>query len=281
MVLLTRRSCFGLAGAVVLASRARAQTAACSPKVTADHLLEPGKWQMSINPTLPPQQFINEAGELQGLNVELARAMAAKMCLEAVFLRMDFPPMIPGLRAGRFDTINTGLFWTEERSKLFYLVPYAQQAVSVVTLPDSKLVLNSFDDLAGHVVASEIATYPERKAKEAAAEMEKRGLKPVEFRGLTTASDTTAALRAGQVDALVTIDETANALEKRGIGKIRLHTLYGSDITFAFRDGVLAAAAAEALTAVKADGVYDELFKKFAMTPLTGTSFAIRGTGPV
>jgi polar amino acid transport system substrate-binding protein len=44
---------------------------------------------------------------------------------------------------------------------------------------------------------------------------------------------------------------------------------------------VLAAAAAEALTAVKADGLYDELFKKFGMTPLTGNTFAIRGTGPV
>lgn len=279
--MLTRRTLAAASGAALLTRTARAQTAACTAKVTEPHVLEPGKWQMSINPTLPPQQFINEQGELQGLNVELARAMAAKMCLEAVFLRMDFPPMIPALRAGRFDTINTGLFWTEERSKLFFLVPYAQQAVSVVTLPDSTLVLNGFDDLAGHVVASEISTYPERRAKEAAAEMEKRGLKPVEFRGFTTASDTTAALRAGQVEALVTIDETATALEKRGIGKTRLHTLYGSDITFAFRDGVLAAAAADALTEVKADGLYDELFKKFGMTPLTGTTFAIRGTGPV
>ena len=49
--------------------------------------------------------------------------------------------MIPGLRAGRFDTINTGLFWTDERSKLLFMVPYAQQAISVYTLPDKQAQL--------------------------------------------------------------------------------------------------------------------------------------------
>ena len=90
----------------------------CTPRVPASSLIEAGKWQMSINPTLPPQQFVDDKGELQGLNVELAREIAKRICIEPVFLRMDFPPMIPGLRAGRFDTINTGLFWTEERSKI-------------------------------------------------------------------------------------------------------------------------------------------------------------------
>ena len=111
---------------------------------------------MSINPTLPPQQFVDDKGELQGLNVELAREIAKRICVEAVFLRMDFPPMIPALRSGRFDTINTGLFWTEERSKMLYLVPYAQQAISIYTDPASSLKLEKFEDLAGRVVGVEI-----------------------------------------------------------------------------------------------------------------------------
>jgi polar amino acid transport system substrate-binding protein len=118
-----------------------AQAQNCPPKVPAASLIESGKWQMSINPTLPPQQFVDDKGELQGLNVELAREIAKRICIEPVFLRMDFPPMIPGLRAGRFDTINTGLFWTEERSKMLYLVPYAQQAISIYTDPASSLKL--------------------------------------------------------------------------------------------------------------------------------------------
>jgi polar amino acid transport system substrate-binding protein len=96
---LTRRFLVEIGGMAVPGAAAKAETTACAPKVSPEHLLEPGKWQMLINPTLPPQQFIDEKGELQGLNVELAQAMAAQMCLEPVFLRRDFPPMIPGLRA--------------------------------------------------------------------------------------------------------------------------------------------------------------------------------------
>src|ERR1700736_3844901 len=114
--------------AVLMGLFGAAHAESCTPKVPASSLIEAGKWQMSINPTLPPQQFVDDKGELQGLNVELAREIARRICIEPVFLRMDFPPMIPALRSGRFDTINTGLFWTEERSKMLYLGTYAQHA---------------------------------------------------------------------------------------------------------------------------------------------------------
>jgi polar amino acid transport system substrate-binding protein len=268
----------GVASAMLVAGASRAQ--GCAAKVSPDHLLAAATWQLAINPTLPPQQFVDKNGDLQGLNVELARAMAAKLCLDPQFLRMDFPPMIPGLRAGRFDTIDTGLFWTEERSHLMYLVPYAQQAISIYTLPDSKLTITGFDDLAGRVVGVETATYQERKSREVNAAMVARGLKPVDFRSFATASETVAALRAGQLEAAINIDETASDLAQKGIAKIWVRGLFGTDTTFAFRDRVLAQAAADALTALKADGTYDRLFDKFAMTRLTAPSFAIRGPGP-
>src|SRR4051812_29313123 len=163
--------------AVVLFGVAQAAHAqSCTSKVPATSFIEAGKWQMSINPTLPPQQFVDDKGELQGLNVEIAKEMAKRICIEPVFLRMDFPPMIPGLRGGRFDTINTGLFWTEERSKMLFLVPYAQQAISIYTDPASTLKLEKFEDLAGRTVGVEAATYTERKAREFSAEMEKKGM---------------------------------------------------------------------------------------------------------
>ncbi len=268
------------AGAALLPGPAFAQ-GACTPKIDAAHLIEPGKWQMSINPTLPPQQFVDAQGELQGLNVELARDIAKRLCLDPVFLRMDFPSMTPGLRASRFDTINTGMFWTEERSHLFYMVPYAQQAISIYGLPDSTLTITKFDDLAGRSVGIESATYQERKSREVNAEMVARGLKPIDFHAFATASETVAALRAGQLEAAINIDETAKDLVGKKIAKVWLHGLFGTDITFAFRDKTLAEAFAVALTAEKADGSYDKLFDKFGMTMLPATQFAIRGPGPV
>jgi polar amino acid transport system substrate-binding protein len=266
------------AALIGVAHAAHAQS--CQPKVPASSLVEGGKWQMSINPTLPPQQFVDDKGELQGLNVELAKEIANRICLAPVFLRMDFPPMIPALRAGRFDTINTGLFWTEERSKMLYLVPYAQQAISIYTDPASSLKLEKFEDLAGRIVGVESATYTERKAREFNAAMEAKGLKPIDLRTFTTVTATSAALHAGQLDAALNINETANSLEQRGMAKIWVRDIAGTDITFAFRDKLFAQAAADALTSIRADGTYDRLFDKFGMTKLKTATFAIRGDGP-
>ncbi|MDN4586987.1 ABC transporter substrate-binding protein [Xenophilus aerolatus] len=253
----------------------------CTPKVAADQLVTPGKLQMSINPTLPPQQFVDEKGELQGLNVELGKAVAKKLCLEPVFIRMDMPPMIPAMQAGRFDLINTGMFWTEERSKLMFMIPYGQQAMSIYTVPTSKLKITKFEDLAGHVVGIETGTYQERKAREYNAAMVAKGEKTIDFRTFATASETTAALRAGQLEAGINIDETAKAFEERGIAKIWLSGINGTDITLAFRTKGAADAAAKALDELKAEGVYDQLFDKFKMTRLKDVkNFAIRGPGP-
>lgn len=268
-----------LAMTLALASgTAHGQT--CTSKVPASSLIEAGKWQMSINPTLPPQQFVDEKGELQGLNVELAREVAKRLCLEAVFLRMDFPPMIPGLKGARFDTINTGLFWTDERSKIFFLVPYAQQALSFYTDPKSALKIDKLEDLAGKVVGVETATYAERKSKELNDGFLAKGLKPMDLRTFSTVTETSAALRAGQLEAAVNIGETAEALVKRGIARIWLTDVAGTDITFAFRDKAVAEGFATALTALKADGSYDKLFDKFGMTRLKDPAFAIKGPGP-
>jgi polar amino acid transport system substrate-binding protein len=263
---------------MLLAAPAMAQT--CKPKLDASHLTEAGKLMMSVNPTLPPQQFVNEKGELQGLNVEMGKDIAKRLCLEPVFVRMDFPAMIPALKAGRFDSIDTGMFFTEERGKMMYLVPHAQQALSVFVPSNSTLKVEKLEDLAGHVVGVESATNNERKLKEANDAWVAKGGKPADIRSFKTATETVAAMRAGQLEAAVNIDETATDLEKRGGVKILLKGLSGTPITFAFRDKAVAEAAAEAITAMKADGTYDKLFDQFGMTRLPNKEFKIVGPGP-
>jgi polar amino acid transport system substrate-binding protein len=188
--------------------------------------------------------------------------------------------MIPALKASRFDAIDTGLFFTDERSKMMYLVPHAQQALSVFVPSDSKLKIEKMEDLAGHIVGVESATNNEKKLKEANDAWVAKGGKPADIRSFKTATETVAALRAGQLEAAVNIDETATDLEKRGGVKILLRGLNGTPITFAFRDKAVAEAAAEAITAMKADGTYDKLFDQFGMTRLPDKVFKIVGPGP-
>ncbi|MBE9607324.1 ABC transporter substrate-binding protein [Acetobacteraceae bacterium H6797] len=264
-----------------LSSAAMAQ--ACTPlaQIQPSQLVSPGKLQLAINPTLPPQQFVDQKGELQGLNVELGNEIAKRLCLEMAFVRMDFPPMIPALQASRFDGIHTGMFWTEPRSKLFYLVPYALQAISIAVPANSALKLASPDDLAGKSVVIEVNTYQERWLRSLSDELVAKGKPAIVIRGFTTATEAMTALRAGQGDAAALLDYMAVDVTRRGMVRTELFRLGGAPSAMAFREKGVAEAVAKALTSMREDGSYGKLFDRFGLTPLPADEpFAIRGTGP-
>jgi len=252
----------------------------CKPAIADADLVAPPKLQMSINPTLPPQQFVDEKGELQGLNVELMREIARRLCVPLDLLRMDFPPMIPALTAGRFDGINTGMFWTEERSKIAYTVPYAQQTISLTVSKGAKANFADVAAIGGHKAGVEVNSYQERWLRAADKEATAKGAKPVEILTFKTATDVLAALRADQIEAAVLIDQTAREVERRGLVQITATGLGGAPTTMMFRNKTVAQKVVDTLNAMKADGSYDKLFDKFGLTKSPDATFAIRGPGP-
>jgi polar amino acid transport system substrate-binding protein len=257
---------------------ARAQT--CAPALPAPDLVSPPTLAMAINPTLPPQQFVDANGELQGLNVELMREVARRLCLPLTFVRMDFPPMFPALAAARFDGIDTGMFWTEERSKIAYTVPYAQQAISITVAAGSPLKLADADALAGHSAGVEVNSYQERWLRGIDKALVAKGAKPIDIHTFTTATDVIAALRAGQVETAILIDQTAREIVRRGVIEITATGLGGAPTTLVFRNREVAQKVATTLTAMRADGFYDALFDRYGLNKLPDQVFAIRGPGP-
>src|SRR5260370_10571154 len=193
---------------------AAAQT--CKPAIADSDLVTPGKLQMSIEAAVPPQQCDDEKGEVQGLKVELMREIAGRLCVPLDLLRMDYPSMIPALTAARFDGINTGMFWPEERSKIAYTVPYAQQTISLTVTKDSKVKFASALAVGGHLAGVEVNSYPRRWLRAADKEATAKRAKPVEILTFKTATHALAALRAGQVETPVLIDHTARAIHRRG-----------------------------------------------------------------
>jgi polar amino acid transport system substrate-binding protein len=263
---------------LLVAGGVRAQT--CQSPLNPPDLLNAGTLSMAINPTLPPQQFVDVNGDLQGLNVDLAREFAKRLCLKMEFIRMDFPPMFPAMAAARFDGIDTGMFWTVERSKLAYTVPYAQQAISLAVLKGSALIVADAASLAGHSAGVEVNSYQERWLRGVDKDNVARGAKPIDIKAFTTATDVMAALHAGQVETAVLIDQTAKELVKRGLVTITATGLGGAPTTLVFRNKAVATAVAETLTQMRADGYYDALFDKYGLTKYPDKVFAIHGPGP-
>jgi polar amino acid transport system substrate-binding protein len=259
---------------------AHARAADCATAIQPADLITPGTLEMAINPTLPPQQYVDASGELRGLNVDLANEIARRLCLKMAFVRMDFPPMFPALAAARFDGIDTGMFWTEERSKIAYTVPYAMQAISVVLPKDSALKIPDAPALAGHSAGVEVNAYQERWLRGIDKDIVAKGGKPIDIHAYTTATDVLAALNAGQIEIAILIDQTAREMVKRGFVRIEADGLGGAPTTLVFRNKTVAAAAADALNAMRADGFYDALFDKYGLTRFPKEPFAIRGPGP-
>jgi polar amino acid transport system substrate-binding protein len=271
--------CAGAAATLILFSVAA--HAACTPAISDDNLIAPGELQLSINPTNPPQQFVDKDGQLQGLNVELAQELSKRLCLQVDLIRMDFPAMIPAMNAGRIDGIDTGMFWTEERSKLMYMVPYAVQAISVVIAPDSGTKIANEEDLIGKSSAVEVSSYQMNWLKKFSDGSVAKGGAAVEMRTFPTATNVVSAVLARQVDNALLVDSVARDLVRRGQVTEVLSGLGMSRTALAFRNKTAADAVVRALNAMRTDGTYQALFEKFGLTMLPADQpVAIAGPGP-
>jgi polar amino acid transport system substrate-binding protein len=267
----------GIAGSALVAmpGALRAQ-----PKIAPPNIIKAGTLIMSINPTLPPLQYVDDKGELKGMRVELANECSKRLGLAPEYIRTEFATMIPGLAARRWDMINTGIFWTEERSKLMYMVPYEQAAISFLAAKGNPLGLKTVDDLAGKRISVELGGIEERRTREVADMVVKKGLKPINVLTFNNFAEAFQALRAGQADAATSIDATAMFMQNRGDFTRAISGVFPQTACFAFANKLLAEAIVGALNEVKKDGYYDKLLDQFGVLKMEEPTFAIKGPGP-
>ena len=271
----------------VLKAGAAASTLALAPgalraqaKVAPPNIIKAGTLTMSINPTLPPMQFVDSKGDLQGMRVELANECAKKLGLMPEYVRTEFATMIPGLAAKRWDMINTGIFFTEERAKIMYMVPYEQAAISFLAAKGNPLGLKTIDDLAGKRISVELGGIEERRTREVNDIVTKKGLKPVTVMTFNNFAEAFQALKAGQSDAATCIDATAMFMQQRGDFTRAISGVFPQTACFAFANKPLADAVVGALDALRKDGFYDKLLDQYGVLKIDEPTFAIKGPGP-
>jgi len=250
------------------------------PKIAPPNLIKAGTLVMSINPTLPPLQYVDDKGELKGMRVELANECCKRLGLVPEYIRTEFATMIPGLAAKRWDMINTGIFWTEERSKLMYMVPNEQAAISFLAAKGNPLGLKTIDDLAGRKVSVELGGIEERRTREVNDIVTKKGLKPVTVMTFNNFAEAFQALKAGQSDAATSIDATAMFMQTRGDFTRAISGVFPQTACFAFANKPLADAVVGALNALKKDGYYDKLLDQYGVLKIEEPTFSIKGPGP-
>ncbi|MDJ1159807.1 transporter substrate-binding domain-containing protein [Chelatococcus sp. SYSU_G07232] len=65
----------------------------------------------------PPYNNLNAKGELEGFEIDYAKALCAKMKVTCTFVAQDWDGIIPALLAGKYDVIIAGMNATDERKQ--------------------------------------------------------------------------------------------------------------------------------------------------------------------
>ena len=267
-----------LAAGILTSTLAAATAQDCQPKVAGGDLIAAGSLTMSTNPTLPPLQFVDSSGALKGMRIELGTEIAKRLCLKADYVKIEFDAMIPGLQGGRWDMINTGIFFTPARVKLMYMIPYESQAISISIANQDKGKVAKIEDLAGKAVGVEIGGFEETQTHALDATLKKEGLQGLTIRTFNTFAIAYQALKAGQVDAVTSIDGVAKEYQDRGDFVRAISGLNPSPVALAFKSKPLADAVKSVLDDMKKDGSYDKLFAAYGLPPYP-EAFAVHGPG--
>lgn len=233
-------------------------------------LVKPGTLTMSINATIPPEQYVDKSRHIVGANIDFGNEIARRLCLKPEYANVQFEVQIPGLQNKRWDMIDTGLFFTPARAKIMQLIPYSVNSLGIIVPAGNPQHIAAPKDLAGKVVAVEIAGFEEKTLRSINAEQVKNGLPAMDIRVFNTYADTFQAMRAGQVAAVFAGDAIGSYYQRQGqFTKAVSGLAPGTPEAFATVDVKIADAVVAALSAMMADGTYRQIMDYYGATPIT------------
>ena len=107
----------------------------------------PGKLTMSTNASFPPYEMVADDGSFEGIDIEVAGAIAEKLGLELQVDDMGFDAALQAAQTGKSDMVMAGVTITEERQAVMdFSNSYANGVQVVIVKEDSPI--QTVDDLA-------------------------------------------------------------------------------------------------------------------------------------
>ena len=127
--------------------------------------LAAGTLRVGTEGTYAPFTFHDASGQLVGFDVEIARAVAAKLGVKAEFLEGKWDGLIAGLDAGRYDVVVNEVTITDARkAKYDFSEPYIVSKAALI-VRDDNTAIKDFPDLKGlksaHTLTSNYAKLAE------------------------------------------------------------------------------------------------------------------------
>jgi polar amino acid transport system substrate-binding protein len=253
----------------------------CTPTLGHPPLARKGTLIAAINPTVAPIQYIDDDGNIIGLDVDLGNAIAARLCLKMEFQSTQFATMIPILKEGRIDLIDSFMFYTPERAAQVLMVPYGASTMAIVVPKQNSDVITGPEFFSGKSFGVELGTVDLKDAQTTNEALQKAGKPLIDIHTFSTYADVLQALAAGQVDGAFIGTEQAFWYRRKGQDFFRI-ALTGYDPhaeALAFKEPQLADAVVKVMNELHADGSFDKIFKPYGHCLLPGPYKVT--TGPI
>jgi arginine/ornithine transport system substrate-binding protein len=215
----------------------------------------------------PPFNYIDKQGQLQGFDIDIAKALCKEMGAECEFVVQDWDGLIPGLLAKKYDCIIASMSITDERKqKVDFTDKYYNTPARFVAKKSEALKLFKYG-IKGKTVGSQRATVADNFLHDNFGDI-------VTIKSYATQDEANLDLVAGRVD-LVIADSVVllGGLLQKPEGKDFMFVgpgftekkWFGDGIGIAVRKGEddLRTKFNKAIQTIRANGVYQSINSRY------------------
>jgi polar amino acid transport system substrate-binding protein len=113
-----------------------------------DRILEKGELVVGTSGQQPPMSVKAKSGEIIGLDIDIARAVAQGLGIEVQFVAMPFADFLPALEDGKVDMVISGMTITPNRNRnVAFVGPYYVSGKGILALEKRYAELQDADGL--------------------------------------------------------------------------------------------------------------------------------------
>ncbi|BDZ65472.1 transporter substrate-binding domain-containing protein [Agromyces mangrovi Wang et al. 2018] len=217
----------------------------------------------------------------QGFDIDLARAIAERLGVEAVFEQQPYEQYLPSLATGRLDLVESAMQDLESRRETVDFVDYFRTGPQLFTMID-RTDLTTVEDLCGGSVVIDVGDVGYQDAVNAVSAERCAADEPIEIIPASSTADALIQLEQGRADATIRGAESVRymagelepdtyALVDEPLSEIPVGIAVAKDNT-ELRDAVAAA-----LQSLIDDGTYAEIGETWGLSDLLVDAVTING----
>lgn len=211
-----------------------------------------GVWRVGMDPSFPPFETLDDAGQIVGFDVALADAIAASWGMKVELVPIGFDSLLDALQAGKVDSVISALPYDERLTKdVAYSAPYFEAGIFLAIRADS--TLTGTEALTNHTVGVEWGSMGDMVGRRLQKATPSLQLKPFD----TPTAAITALIDERTVDAILIDHVTLRIAQVQGAPLITVGPVLESNpfvIAMPVRAHELQAAVAERLLVLQENG---------------------------